>query len=163
MRKISISVLGLAAMFLMSCGGDTPKQSTGKAPVSMVNKSKPVDEKKEEKVTEVVLPASTENAAGLDIYNTNCKACHQATGQGMAGVFPPLAKSDYLTDKEATIKQVLHGSTGELVVNGVTYNGTMTPFSNLSDEEISEVLNFVYNSWGNIPAEVTVEEVAALR
>lgn len=162
MKKISLTVVGLASLFLMSCGGDAPKESTGKAPVSMVEQENTGTEKKVEEKS-VGLPASTAHAAGLEVYNTTCKACHQASGQGMAGVFPPLAKSDYIADKEATIKQVLHGSTGEMIVNGETYNGTMTPFNNLSDEQISDVLNFVYNSWGNTPLEVTPAEVAALR
>lgn len=48
--------------------------------------------------------------SGEEVYKRTCVACHQATGEGVAGAFPPLAKSDYLADKDAAIKQVLKGS-----------------------------------------------------
>ncbi len=162
MKKISLAIVGLASLFLVSCGGNEAPKSSGKAPKSMLEKAK---EKKKEVVKKVeeALPASTAHAEGLAIFTANCKACHQSHGKGMASVFPPLAKSDFILDKEATIKQVLNGAEGEMVVNGVTYNGTMQSFSNLTDKEIADVLNFVYNSWGNTPVEVTVEDVASLR
>ena len=166
MKKLSLAIVGLSAMFLMSCGGGEKPVKSGKKPVSMLKKAK-TEEKKEikevVKKVEEALPASTEHADGLKVFTENCKACHQANGQGIASVFPPLAKSDFLADKEATIKQVLNGASGEMVVNGVTFNGTMQSFSNLSDKEIADVLNFVYNSWGNTPEEITTAEVAGLR
>jgi nitrite reductase (NO-forming) len=77
-------------------------------------------------------------------------------------VFPPLAKSDFLVDKEKTISQVIHGYTGKLVVNGKEYNNTMPPQS-LSDEEVANVLTYVYGSFGNDGRTVSVEEVKAVR
>ena len=50
-----------------------------------------------------------------------------------------------------------------MVVNGMIYNGAMTPFNSLSDDQIADVLNYIYNSWGNTPVEFTSEEVTALR
>lgn len=164
MRKVSVTFVGLVSIFLVSCGGGEAPQSTGKAPVSMVKDADNAPEKKELKKEVVVEePASEGYTAGLEVYNSNCKACHQATGMGIASVFPPLAKADFLADKEATIKQVLYGSEGEMVVNGMIYNGAMTPFNSLSDDQIADVLNYIYNSWGNTPVEFTSEEVTALR
>jgi nitrite reductase (NO-forming) len=70
-------------------------------------------------------------------------------GEGIEGLYPPLAKSDYMmADKKRSIEQVLYGVTGEMKVNGVTYDGVMTGVD-LSDEEVSDVLNYVRNSFGN--------------
>jgi mono/diheme cytochrome c family protein len=102
-------------------------------------------------------------ARGKDIYSAQCFSCHQDEGQGIEDVYPPLAKSDYLmADKKRSIQQVLHGATGEIKVNGKTYNGEMSSFD-LSDQEVSDVLNYVRNSWGNKSAAVTPEEVSAAR
>ena len=100
---------------------------------------------------------------GKQIYSQTCFACHQAEGQGIAGAFPPLAKSDYLNaDVERAIGIVLHGKTGEITVNGTVYNSVMTA-QTLSDEEVANVLTFVYNSWENNKTEVTPEMVAKVK
>jgi nitrite reductase (NO-forming) len=98
---------------------------------------------------------------GKAIYMTNCAACHQANGQGIPHAFPPLAKSDFLNaDKNRAIKTVTGGLQGKVVVNGQEYNGVM-PAWTLSDEDIANVLTYVYNSWGNSGKEVTPAEVKA--
>jgi mono/diheme cytochrome c family protein len=102
-------------------------------------------------------------ARGKDVYAAQCSSCHQEQGEGIEDVFPPLAKSDYLmADKNRSIKQTLHGVSGEIKVNGKTYNGEMSGFD-LTDEEVSDVLNYVRNSWGNEGPVVTPQEVAAAR
>lgn len=107
------------------------------------------------------LKASIER--GKDVYAAQCASCHQEQGEGIEDVFPPLAKSDYLmADKTRSIKQTLHGVSGEMKVNGRTYNGEMTGFD-LTDEEVSDVLNYIRNSWGNKGVAVTPHEVAAAR
>lgn len=100
---------------------------------------------------------------GKEIFGTTCFACHQSEGQGIPSTFPPLAKSDYLNaDSKRAIKTILHGLTGEVTVNGKKYNNVM-PAQNLSDDEIANVLTYIYNSWGNNKTEVTPEMVKALR
>ncbi|EJG02931.1 copper-containing nitrite reductase [Flavobacterium sp. F52] len=100
---------------------------------------------------------------GKQIFGTTCFACHQSEGQGIPNTFPPLAKSDYLNaDSKRTIKTILHGLTGEVTVNGKKYNNVM-PAQNLSDDEIANVLTYIYNSWGNNKTEITPEMVKALR
>ncbi|MAC94859.1 MAG: nitrite reductase, copper-containing [Flavobacteriales bacterium] len=100
---------------------------------------------------------------GKSVYMQTCFACHQAEGQGIAGAFPPLAESDYLNeDVNRSIDVVLKGLQGEITVNGETYNSAM-PAQNLSDEEIANVLTYVYNSWGNSKKEVKAKEVAQRR
>jgi nitrite reductase (NO-forming) len=101
---------------------------------------------------------------GKEIYSSQCMSCHMEQGEGIENVYPPLAKSDYLkTDKKRIIDQVIHGISGEIKVNGITYNGEMTGFEHLSDQELSDVLNYVRNSWTNKGDAVKPEEVKALR
>jgi mono/diheme cytochrome c family protein len=102
-------------------------------------------------------------ARGQSVYEAQCTSCHQAAGEGIEEVFPPLAKSDYLmADKKRSIHQVLQGVTGEMTVNGKKYNTDM-PAVDLTDEEVSDVLNYVRNSWGNKGEAVLPSEVAAAR
>ena len=103
-------------------------------------------------------------ARGKDIYTAQCLTCHLEQGEGIEGVYPPVAKSDYLMgDKKRSIEQMLKGLTGEIKVNGKTYDGVMNGFDALSDAEISDVLNYVRNSFGNKGGAVTPEEVKASR
>lgn len=102
-------------------------------------------------------------ARGQGIYETYCLSCHMDKGEGLEDVYPPLAKSDYLmADKKRSIRQVLYGVTGEIHVNGKKYNTDMTGFD-LTDQEASDVLNYIRNSWGNQGAAVTPAEVKAAR
>ena len=100
---------------------------------------------------------------GGRLYQQLCAACHQREGQGVAGVFPPLAASDWLNaNKEGSIRAILHGLSGPITVNGVDYNSLM-PAMQLSDDEVASVLNYVYSSWGNAGLQVQPSEVAAQR
>ncbi len=102
-------------------------------------------------------------ARGEQVFKTNCAACHQSAGEGVPAAFPPLAKSDFLNaDKVRAIETVTNGRQGKLVVNGQEFNGVM-PAWTLSDEEIANVLTFIYNSWGNSSQEVSPDEVKAHR
>jgi len=102
-------------------------------------------------------------ARGKEIYGTQCQSCHMEEGEGLEGVYPPLMKSDYLmADKTRSIKVVMFGASEEMKVNGSIYNSEMTALE-LNDQQISDVLNYVRNSFGNKGNAVTVEEVKALR
>jgi len=100
---------------------------------------------------------------GKDLYADFCITCHMENGEGVPQVFPPLAKSDYLMENlEASIRGVKYGQSGEIVVNGITYNNMMMPLG-LTDEEVADVMNYILNSWGNQSSQVvTTEEVAAI-
>jgi nitrite reductase (NO-forming) len=100
---------------------------------------------------------------GKDVYGSYCITCHMEKGEGIETVYPPLAKSDYLmADKKRSIVVTIKGLTGEIKVNGQTYNGDMTGFD-LTDQEASDVLNYIRNSFGNKGEAVKPEEVKALR
>lgn len=92
---------------------------------------------------------------GKRLYARTCQACHQEEGQGIPNAFPPLANADYLNaDVDRAISIVLHGKTGEITVNGKTYNSVMTA-QTLTDEQVANVLTYVYSSWGNNGTVVT--------
>src|ERR1039457_1830912 len=102
-------------------------------------------------------------ALGRRLFTSICAACHQPTGMGRPNMFPPLAGSDYLNaDKNRAIKIVIFGRQGEVVVNGQKFNNNM-PLFPLSDDNIANVLTYVYNSFGNSGFEVTPDEVKVLR
>lgn len=103
-------------------------------------------------------------AQGSKVYASNCLMCHQVNGEGVAQVFPPLAKSDYLaklaTDERVSLIGIVkNGKTGKIVVNGTEYNSVMPPLANLSDEEIAAVATYITNSWGNKANAFSVKEV----
>ena len=103
-------------------------------------------------------------ARGKATYQGTCSTCHQAEGQGLASVFPPLAKSDFLmADKQRSIHVVLAGLTGPITVNGQPYNNVMPAWAHLTDHEIANVLTYVRQSFGNQGEPVADEEVASVR
>ena len=100
---------------------------------------------------------------GQRIYEQNCLACHQANGQGVPGAFPPLAGSDYLlSDPNRAIDVLLKGLSGEISVNGESYDGVM-PAVSLNDEQMANVLTYILNTWENNGGEITPKQVSELR
>lgn len=111
-------------------------------------------------------PAATgATVDGAAIYATRCAACHQATGAGLPGVFPPLAGSEWVLGKDSTLARiVLHGVNGALTVKGGAYSGAMPAFKDqLQDAEIAAVLSHVRSQWGHQGAAVAVDTVANAR
>jgi nitrite reductase (NO-forming) len=102
-------------------------------------------------------------ARGKTLYNSICIACHQSEGQGIPKAFPPLAKSDYLNaDVKRAVSNVVHGLQGKVKVNGETYESVM-PQLGLNDEQVANVLTYVYHQWGNNNTEVLPSLVKEVR
>jgi nitrite reductase (NO-forming) len=100
---------------------------------------------------------------GLAVYTKACVACHQANGQGIPGVFPPLVNSDFIQKNPIeAAKIILGGRAGPITVNGTTYNGVM-PALNLSDKEVAEVLNYVNMQFNGGKPILDAEAVKKLR
>ncbi len=100
---------------------------------------------------------------GKRVYMANCSACHQAEGQGIPNVFPPLAKSDFLmADMKRSVHVALKGLSGPITVNGTKYDSIM-PGLTLSDSQIADVLTYVRNSWGNSGDAVSEAKVKEVR
>jgi nitrite reductase (NO-forming) len=82
----------------------------------------------------------------------------------MPGVFPPLAGSDWLgRGNDELIRIVLNGLSGPITVSGQDYNSVMPPMSQLTDDEVANILTYALNSWGNPGGRVSKEEVARVR
>ena len=109
--------------------------------------------------------AKQQGPDGKAVYGTTCAACHQATGDGVSGIFPPLAGSEWVTGDEAKLARIiLHGITGPIEVAGETYTGMMPPWGGvLKDPELAAVLTYIRSSWGNKATPVTAAKVASIR
>ena len=93
-------------------------------------------------------------ADGAEIYQDFCVQCHLDSGEGVSGVFPPLAASDYLLNNiDLSIKGIKYGLNGPIKVNGETYDGVMQN-QGLEEEEIADVMNYILNSWNNSSEQV---------
>ncbi len=100
---------------------------------------------------------------GKKVFLTSCFACHMQEGQGLPGVFPPLAGSDYLkAEKDRAVRVVLKGLSGPITVNGKPYNNMMPP-QDLTNDQAADVLTYVMNSWGNDFGTVSAQDVKRVR
>jgi len=115
-------------------------------------------------------PAAAGGAGGATAVNgaevfTRCAVCHQASGMGVPGAYPPLAGSEWLLgNPEVPIRIVLHGLQGPITVKTGSFNSAMTPFADqLSDAEIAAVISYERSSWGNNASKITAEQVASVR
>jgi len=102
---------------------------------------------------------------GKQVFSTTCAACHQATGEGVPGVYPPLAGSEWVTGDEAKVVRILlHGVTGPIEVAGETFNSMMPPWgATLKDADIAAVLTYARSTWGNKGTPITAAKVASIR
>ncbi|MBQ4856047.1 multicopper oxidase domain-containing protein [Rhodanobacter sp. B2A1Ga4] len=110
-------------------------------------------------------PYQFDPARGASLYATNCAACHQATGLGLPGAFPPLKDNPVVQDADPTkhIEVILKGLQGQ-VINGTSYPTAMPPFAAaLNDADIADIANHERSSWGNQGKPVTAEQVKAVR
>jgi mono/diheme cytochrome c family protein len=109
--------------------------------------------------------AATRAQLGKRVFDTTCITCHQATGQGVPNVYPPLAGSEWAQgNEERVIRIVLHGLQGPIKVEGKDFNNVMAPLGAvLKDEQIANALSYVRATWGNKAPEVQPETVAKVR
>jgi mono/diheme cytochrome c family protein len=109
--------------------------------------------------------AGYDGAKSRDLYIAKCSACHQANGEGLPGVFPPLKGSGVVNKDDAArhIQVVLNGMQNARA-GGVVYSTAMPPFAGtLSDPEIADIIDYERSSWGNHGTAVTAAQVAAER
>jgi mono/diheme cytochrome c family protein len=156
----------LACAALVACGGADNRDTDRRA----ISAEQPKSVMYFDSTVAVVpgTPAAAGGAAGApngaELF-TRCAACHQASGQGMPGAYPPLAGSEWLNgNPEVPIRIVLHGLQGPITVKGASFNSAMTPFADqLSDAEIAAILTYERSSWGNHSSGVTAEQVKTVR
>ncbi len=147
-RTLALLVLPLGASFLAACGGGDKKAATDAAAPA------------------AVAPAAEVTTAdkGAATYGQICASCHQATGMGVEGTFPPLKGSQWLLGEPSVpISIVLAGLQGEISVEGKAYNSAMQPWGMLSDDDVANVLTYARSQWGNAATGVTAAQVKAIR
>ncbi|MDO8311533.1 MAG: cytochrome c [Sideroxyarcus sp.] len=89
-------------------------------------------------------------ADGKTVFSSTCVACHQTTGKGLTGVFPPLDGSEWVVgDTRIVANILLYGITGDITVAGTTYKGAMPSFQRLSDTELAAVASYIRAEWSN--------------
>jgi mono/diheme cytochrome c family protein len=112
-----------------------------------------------------VRTAHAQQPDGKKIFATTCAACHQQSGEGQEGKYPPLAGSEFVAGDEAKlVRIILHGLGGPVEVAGETYDGAMPGWSGvLKDPEIAAVASYIRSAWGNSAAAVTAAKVTSIR
>lgn len=134
--------IGHAMQLVMERGIDVAMVEGGVAPTVEV---RDVDDEEAEELAAVAID-------GAPIFGANCAACHQATGTGIPGAFPPLANHVYelyAADRDLLPTILLYGLQGPIEVHGQAYNGLMPAFAQLGDDDIAAILNHLMTAWGD--------------
>ena len=150
------SMLSHIVLFMLACGDSSQEEV----------KSNKIKSTQREPASKSTAETATDKHPGESVYISACRQCHQAKGQGISELYPPLAGSDWLTkESHILIRIVLHGLQGPIKVNGQDYGATisMTARGSLDDQEIADVLSYIRTSWGNKQPEITTEEVKTVR
>ena len=101
---------------------------------------------------------------GEKLFNANCAQCHQQTGLGQAGQFPPLAGSEYVLENPHRLSHILmRGIQGTIKVKGAVYNNQMPAWNTLKDEQVASILTYIRQAWGNTAPAITKEQIAEAR
>ena len=150
-----------AGLLLIACGGSEPDQATVEPEVvtlDLASMSEAEQRTALMKLGETVY--KTGGARGLA-----CQTCHQEDGKGVPRAFPPLVgQKGHMGDCRRHASIVLYGLRGQIEVDGLIYNGVMTPQGELlTDLEIAAVITYERLSWGNDYGLCLPEAVAAAR
>lgn len=143
-------------------GAAAPEVQAANAKIEALNEKMNQAMKTSPEIAKLSLRIQVER--GKRVFLQTCSVCHQAEGQGMDPVFPPLAGSEYVAKpvREMTAV-VVNGLSGEVTVKGKKYNGVMPSHSHLTDEQLADVITYVRNSWNNPGGTATVDDVRAIR
>ena len=143
---IRITCIALMTLLVVSCNSSEKKKNISAANIS------------EEKINQQNPILKESMTRGKSIYKGFCFSCHLPNGKGVSMAFPPLANSDYLVkNRIESIKAIKYGQSGEIIVNGETYNNIM-PSLGLENDEIADVMNYITNSWDNTNDKLFTEE-----
>jgi len=138
MKKLSISILAIVFTFSLSalftsCGDDS--EDANEAANEMIEEANDAAEE----VSETV-----DYSAGETVYKNKCMVCHQENGEGIDPSFPALK------GVAADINTVVNGKEGT----------AMAAFKDqLSNQEITDVINYVNHAWDNNFNVVTVDDI----
>jgi mono/diheme cytochrome c family protein len=105
---------------------------------------------------------------GKRLYSQNCVVCHQATGLGVPGQFPPLAGSEWVLcegvhAENQLVLLMLDGHQGPMQVKGASFNNAMPQWKQLPDDQIADILTYIRSDWGNNAPAIDLAFVAQIR
>jgi mono/diheme cytochrome c family protein len=159
MKKYCLEILPVVGLLILAGGlmsqttKPTPAQTTKPVPTQSARPSAANAKK--------AMLASVER--GKQVYLTQCLACHLADALGVENMNPPLVKTKWvLGDKTPLVQVVLKGMKG-VEIEGDAYHNVMAPHSDLTDQQIADVLTYVRNNFGNKASAITAGEVKAIR
>lgn len=163
MQHSLIKMLGLL-LIITSCDAKFPEAQTDNTAAAPNPAEATVAHQAEIAAAEQTASISDRMLTGETLFASQCAACHQANGTGLAGAFPPLAGSDFLQqDRQRAIGIVINGLSGPIVVNEQPYDSVMPAMGYLEDQTVADILTYVFNAWGNNGQPVSVAEVTAVR
>jgi len=161
-RWTTVAVL-TASITVAACGGDKPAGAPADSAASTATTTPPAPDS----AAATAAPVATVAAVDGQAIYTRCLTCHQATGEGLPGVFPPLAGSEWVNGPASRpIAILIHGLQGEITVKGTKYNNQMMPYGTgavLNDDEVAAVLTYVRSNFGNTAPAVSSADVAKVR
>ena len=100
---------------------------------------------------------------GEQLYEKHCSNCHQKNGSGLGQLYPPLDSSDYMRDSlDEVLCLIRYGKSGEIIVNGKSYNQQMPGISELTHLEIAQIATFIYNSWTHKKGLIEVKQTSKI-
>jgi mono/diheme cytochrome c family protein len=101
--------------------------------------------------------------SGERLYKKLCANCHMDSGEGLSALIPPIAGSDYIGNNRDLLPCIIrNGLQDTIVVNGKTYAEKMAGIPELSEIQITNLLNYINTSWGNKQPVYSFEEVTTL-
>jgi mono/diheme cytochrome c family protein len=111
------------------------------------------------------LPPPTPMSIGKALYNNNCANCHQASGAGQPGSYPPLVGSEWVLGSKPMLAAILlDGVAGQLSVHGGEFGSNVMPaWANMPDQNLADIMTYIRGTWGNTADAATPAEVTAAR
>jgi mono/diheme cytochrome c family protein len=148
-----VAALSLVVLVLAACAKNGESSSSSSASPSAAPST-----------SSAVAQNGAEASDGAKVYQTNCASCHQASGQGVPGSFPPLAGNpEVVGDVTTVIHDVKYGLSGKVTVAGQDYNGMMPAWGQqLSNADIAAVITYIRASWGNKASAVSEGDVSVV-
>ena len=168
-RLAAVVTFAIAAsacvLYTPSVAGAQSKTTSKKSTVTTTKSKSPAKPAATTGTATTAAAAKEQLPDGKQVFSTTCAACHQASGEGVPGVYPPLAGSEWVTGDEAKVVRILlHGVTGPIEVAGETFNSMMPPWgATLKDADIAAVLTYARSTWGNKGTPITAAKVASIR
>jgi ubiquinol-cytochrome c reductase cytochrome b subunit len=164
-----VVAIGLSLYSQLAVQKEQAEASQGGAPAAAAQASNTLGAGSSAGASSAAGPSGTQVASsagdhGAQVFTQNCASCHQANGQGQAGVFPALAGNKDVTaaDPKMIEHTLLYGLAGK-VIDGKSYGAQMPAWKGtLSNDDIAAVITYIRSSWGNKASPVKASDLATI-